>query len=686
MSDNDIKKLEIEYEDILADRRKGSDLRWAAREWEEVVTYKFRKKVHSKNFINQILRSDRVNHSINKLVALGESRNKIEKKVAYIVEDMRHSLDIGMIRKFAVTLPKIMKLIYNKILVNKSGIETIKESTEDAPILFLPTHRSYADFLLISYLTYHYNLPFPVIAAGMDFMSMAFIGDMLRGAGAFYIRRSFMDDSLYWAVFQEYVQSLICDSGQPMEFFLEGTRSRSGKSLPPKLGLLGCVLECWIRAKLPDITIVPISISYNRTLEEKLYAYEMLGVPKPKESTSGLLKAMRILKEKFGTIYVHIGKGISVSKFLSPRVDRHLNVDPFYLSSLSPKEFNACESLAFHVLRVLQNNCVVSVWSLACVGLIRALWAGFWSLPFDTLYKEILNLARLAKKLGALVEGLDTTESIEDHLRRSLAEHCEVVRLSDSDNLVYIHKIHKEIADSKPVRLKELSFSSATTVENSVTHLLLQYYVNQILHLVIRPSLVLFILQNSSSATLSLDDVYQKFFVLSSIFSFDFIFESDYLKQDVNEALAFLEDEQCVIQEAERSHYFLTQTNISKGNSHSERHTLKEFLAVIIKPFLLNYQVALQTIEVTRVWSDESSIVSAIQANIEGPASRHCLFSSLSLDTCRQAVKMLIKMEALSKEKRPDGKNELISNKKNIEYLKEVLRPNLISESQKSKL
>ncbi|RXG60579.1 Dihydroxyacetone phosphate acyltransferase [Armadillidium vulgare] len=535
MSDNDIKKLEIEYEDILADRRKGSDLRWAAREWEEVVTYKFRKKVHSKNFINQILRSDRVNHSINKLVALGESRNKIEKKVAYIVEDMRHSLDIGMIRKFAVTLPKIMKLIYNKILVNKSGIETIKESTEDAPILFLPTHRSYADFLLISYLTYHYNLPFPVIAAGMDFMSMAFIGDMLRGAGAFYIRRSFMDDSLYWAVFQEYVQSLICDSGQPMEFFLEGTRSRR---------LLGCVLECWIRAKLPDITIVPISISYNRTLEEKLYAYEMLGVPKPKESTSGLLKAMRILKEKFGTIYVHIGKGISVSKFLSPRVDRHLNVDPFYLSSLSPKEFNACESLAFHVLRVLQNNCVVSVWSLACVGLIRALWAGFWSLPFDTLYKEILNLARLAKKLGALVEGLDTTESIEDHLRRSLAEHCEVVRLSDSDNLVYIHKIHKEIADSKPVRLK--------------------------------------------------DDVYQKFFVLSSIFSFDFIFESDYLKQDVNEALAFLEDEQCIIQEAERSHYFLTQTNISKENSHSEGDTLKEFLAVIIKPFLLNYQ------EVTR--------------------------------------------------------------------------------------
>ncbi|KAB7500492.1 Dihydroxyacetone phosphate acyltransferase [Armadillidium nasatum] len=668
MSDNDIKKLEIEYEDILADRRKGSDLRWAAREWEEVVTYKFRKK---------ILRSDRVNHSINKLVALGESRKKIEKKVAYIVEDMRHSLDIGMIRKFAVTLPKIMKLIYNKILVNKSGIEIIKESTEDAPILFLPTHRSYADFLLISYLTYHYNLPFPVIAAGMDFMSMAFIGDMLRGAGAFYIRRSFMDDSLYWAVFQEYVQSLICDSGQPMEFFLEGTRSRR---------LLGCVLECWIRAKLPDITIVPISISYNRTLEEKLYAYEMLGVPKPKESTSGLLKAMRILKEKFGTIYVHIGKGISVSKFLSPRVDRHLNVDPFYLSSLSPKEFNACESLAYHVIRVLQNNCVVSVWSLACVGLIRALWAGFWSLPFDTLYKETLNLARLAKKLGALVEGLDTIESIEDHLRRSLTEHCEVVSLSDSDNLVYIHKIHKEIADSKPVRLKELSFSSPTTVENSVTHLLLQYYVNQILHLFIRPSLVLFIFQNSSSATLSLDDVYQKFFVLSSIFSFDFIFESDYLKQDVNDALAFLEDEQCVIQEAKSSHYFLTQTKISKGNTHCEGHNLKEFLAVITKPFLLNYQVALQTIEVTRVWSDESSVVSAIQANIEGPASRHCLYSSLSLDTCRQAVKMLIKMDALSKEKRPDGKNELISNKKNIEYLKEVLRPNLILESQKSKL
>lgn len=129
-----------------------------------------------------------------------------------------------------------------------------------------------------------------------------------------------------WQPWQEYVQTIVECTGAPLEFFLEGTRSRSGKSLPPKIGtwtqtrllqpwdvlrvqcwnctivnhslyyfntmsifltgLLGCVSECWLRGRLPDLAIVPISISYERTLEEKLYAYELLGVPKPKESTS----------------------------------------------------------------------------------------------------------------------------------------------------------------------------------------------------------------------------------------------------------------------------------------------------------------------------------------------------------------------------------------------------------------
>ena len=139
-----------------------------------------------------------------------------------------------------------------------------------------------------------------------DFKGMKFVNRMLQDAGAFYIRRSFGQDRLYWSAVSEYIQYQIMNFQAPIEFFLEGTRSRNGKSLPPKtgnllhlvlvvnsnklmplyLGLLTMALEPYLKGDVPDIKICTISISYERTLEENLYAYELLGIPKPRESTS----------------------------------------------------------------------------------------------------------------------------------------------------------------------------------------------------------------------------------------------------------------------------------------------------------------------------------------------------------------------------------------------------------------
>ena len=135
-------------------------------------------------------------------------------------------------------------------------------------------------------------------------MSMRGVSPFLRRSGAFFLRRTFGSDKLYKAVFSEYVKAVLCSGDYPMEFFVEGTRSRSGKSLHPRLGmccqfslaclplalkmlgLLSMVIEPYLNGCLPDIMMVPISISYERTLEEILFARELLGVPKPKESTT----------------------------------------------------------------------------------------------------------------------------------------------------------------------------------------------------------------------------------------------------------------------------------------------------------------------------------------------------------------------------------------------------------------
>ena len=110
-------------------------------------------------------------------------------------------------------------------------------------------------------------------------------GKLITKAGAFFMRRKFANDKLYWYVFKEFIRSVVtsCDTG--FEFFLEGTRSRTMKALPPKIGLLSMALEAFFMGQVVDMTIVPVSISYERPLEEHLFAYELLGVPKPKEST-----------------------------------------------------------------------------------------------------------------------------------------------------------------------------------------------------------------------------------------------------------------------------------------------------------------------------------------------------------------------------------------------------------------
>jgi glyceronephosphate O-acyltransferase len=150
------------------------------------------------------------------------------------------------------------------------------------------------------------------------------IGRLLRDSGAFFIRRSFGNDKLYWAAFSEYVQTLVTAGENPVEFFVEGTRSRTAKSLCPKLGesfpnanaslsflqckwclagLLSVALEPYFTGQVSDVMLVPISISYDRTLEETLYSYELLGVPKPKESTS---VSMRFLSAKYGQIGIDV--------------------------------------------------------------------------------------------------------------------------------------------------------------------------------------------------------------------------------------------------------------------------------------------------------------------------------------------------------------------------------------------
>lgn len=153
----------------------------------------------------------------------------------------------------------------------------------DAPLVLLPSHRSYVDFVVLSYVFFAYNLPLPHILAGEDFLGLGSLSTMLRSAGAFFIKREFSGDPLYVAIFEEYLQRLLLDT-HCLEFFLEGTRSRTGKTLTPKFGALKTTIEPFLDGRVKDICFVPVSIDFERILEENLYSDEMLGRRKPGDS------------------------------------------------------------------------------------------------------------------------------------------------------------------------------------------------------------------------------------------------------------------------------------------------------------------------------------------------------------------------------------------------------------------
>lgn len=184
----------------------------------------------------------------------------------------------------------------------------------------------------------------------IDFHGMYGIGNMLRKTGAFFMRRTFTDGHLYWDVFREYVFHLVSHYHIGVEFFVEGTRSRNFKALTPKIGLLSMALKPFIMGMVSDIIIIPIGISYERCTEEQLFIYELLGVPKPKESTRGFFKALRIMDEQFGRIYIDFGEPISVKSFLTPDLDRlsHTTIAA-HLQTLQKNELESIKRLANEV-------------------------------------------------------------------------------------------------------------------------------------------------------------------------------------------------------------------------------------------------------------------------------------------------------------------------------------------------
>lgn len=297
-----------------------------------------------------IMNSSRVQSLITEL----SQKDKVDhnQRARSILDKMLCDMRMPMVRFFGWALRKIWRKLYEKIVVDQNSLNTLKQfqSQSQGPVVLVPTHRSYIDFLIVSYVLFSYDIRVPYIAAAEEFKNITIVNHLLNMTGAFFIKRKISEDPLYGAILTEYLQNLLKEQ-QIVEFFIEGTRSRTGKTLHPKFGLLSMCTEIFYEKQIPNVTFVPVTINYERVLEGETFPFELLGEEKVKESLTRLLKSAKILNQNFGKIFVELGKPISALEFC-----KTLQVDPF--SSPEQREM-VNTKLGYEIVYQLQETTMI---------------------------------------------------------------------------------------------------------------------------------------------------------------------------------------------------------------------------------------------------------------------------------------------------------------------------------------
>jgi glycerol-3-phosphate O-acyltransferase len=311
------------------------------------------------------------------------------------------------------------------------GIEKVIECVKQHPVVLVPCHRSHFDYLILSYIFHMNYLSPPHIAAG-DNLSFWPLGPLFRGAGAFFIRRSFEDNELYKMVFRTYLAFLIRE-GYTQEFFIEGGRTRTGKILTPKLGMLSAIVSAFVQGARRDLYFVPISIHYGRIPEEEAYRREISGEEKQKETLGALLRARSILSRRYGTAYVSFAEPLSLAAALGAQRDRFQ--DRVGVPEVEEEERRFVQRLGFRLLREVNEAAVAGATSISATALLGAPRSACRMAEFLASAHALVGLMRTS--------GVRLTASLERNQASNFRESLAwldggglVERLVDSDGMV----------------------------------------------------------------------------------------------------------------------------------------------------------------------------------------------------------------------------------------------------------
>jgi glycerol-3-phosphate O-acyltransferase len=343
----------------------------------------------------EVIRSPKLQKVILDMAGEGQrERAVIATRAMTILRELQAELDMNAIAALDQVVARAAARMFSAVEVDEAGVERLRECAKEGPLVFLPSHKSHMDYVVLTWVLYRHRLPLPLVAAG-DNLNFFPVGPLLRRAGAFYIRRSFAGDRLYGAVVDAYVRRMLKD-GAALEFFLEGGRSRTGKLLPPKLGLLSLVVDAALGVPARTTWFCPVSIGYERFVEEKAFVRELAGGEKQQENMRGLVKAIDVMVGRYGRLSVQFGQPLRLTDVLT-EIDARAK--PEDLATMTPTRRRALITrLAYGVMNEINAVTAVAPGSLVAMALLAHDRRG---LPHADLVATCERLSRTLRAHGA---------------------------------------------------------------------------------------------------------------------------------------------------------------------------------------------------------------------------------------------------------------------------------------------
>ncbi|WP_438865527.1 glycerol-3-phosphate 1-O-acyltransferase PlsB [Neptunicella sp.] len=384
------------------------------------------------------------------------SPEKAKKRAQDYANEIAGDYREGLIRIAEKMLTKLWNKVYNGLEIRHA--EKVRQLAQSGhEIIYVPCHRSHMDYLLLTYVIYHEGLMIPHIAAGIN-LNFWPAGPIFRRAGAFFIRRSFAGNKLYTAVFREYLEQLF-NRGYSVKYYPEGGRSRTGRLLPPKTGMLAMTVQSMFKGLKRPISLVPVYIGYEHVMEVASYLKELRGKDKKKESFWQIFSAIRKLKN-YGTGYLNFGEPINLGQFMDKcqpdwrdEVLQNPDKKPTWLTPMVNK-------LATDVMQRINQATAVNGMNLISLCLLAA-------------DKHALTESELHQCLGDYLQLLQQ------------APYSQLVTLPENS----AHSLLEQTLSLDKFTVQDDSFGRIISL-NEPAAIAMTYYRNNILHLFVIPGLI----------------------------------------------------------------------------------------------------------------------------------------------------------------------------------------------------